>query len=78
MKVTCWPAQIVAGEEVSVMLTGRFGRTDTVCCMLDAGLLVTQTVREEVKMHLTKSPFRGMYVNTVELVPWFIPFTCHW
>ena len=69
---------MVAGAEVSVMLTRRFGRTENGYWMLDAGLLETQTVREEVRMHLTKSPFTGMYVYTVELDPWFIPLTCHW
>ena len=60
MKVTCWPAQIGAGVEVRVMLTGKFGLTDTGCWILDAGLFETQTVSEEVRMHLTKSPLTGI------------------
>ena len=68
----------MAGDDVSVMLTGNMGLTDARCWMLDAGLFETQIVSDEVRMHLTRSPSVGMYEKTVELVPWFIPLTCHW
>jgi hypothetical protein len=43
-----------------VILTGRFGSTDTGYWMLDAGLPVVQ-VSEDVKMQLTRSPLVGTY-----------------
>ena len=60
MKVTCWPAQIVAGAEVSVRLTGRFGFTVIVIEFDVAGLLEVQTVFEEVSTQFTTSLFKGV------------------
>ena len=55
--MTCWPAQIVVGAEVSVMLTGRFGFTVIVIEFDVAGLLEVQTVFEEVSTQFTTSLF---------------------
>lgn len=60
MKVTCWPAQIVAGAEVSVTLTGMFVFTVIVIEFDVAGLFDVQTVFEEVSTHVTISLFAGV------------------
>ena len=57
----CCPAQIVAGEEVSVMLTVRFGFTVIVIGFDVAGLFEVQTVFEELSTHVTTSLFVGTY-----------------
>jgi len=60
VKVTDDPAQIVAGADVNVILTGRFGLTTITIEFEVAGLFEMQTVKEEVRMHLTTSPFTGV------------------
>ena len=58
--MTCWPAQIVAGAEVKVMLTVRFGFAVIVMAFDVAGLFEVQTVFEEVSTHVTTSLFVGV------------------
>jgi hypothetical protein len=60
VKVTELPWQKGFEDAMMVMLTGRFGSTDTGYWMLDAGLPVVQ-VSEDVKMQLTRSPLVGTY-----------------
>jgi hypothetical protein len=50
----------VAGAEVSVMLTGRFGFTVMVMAFDVAGLFEVQTVFEELSTQLTISLFAGV------------------
>ena len=57
--MTCWPAQIVAGAEVSVTLTGRFRFTIMRIEFDVAGLFEVQTVFEEVSIQVTASLFAG-------------------
>jgi hypothetical protein len=59
VNVTELPGQNGFAEAAIVMLTGRFGLTDTRCWMLDAGLSDVQ-VSDEVRMQDTKSPFTGI------------------
>ena len=78
MKVTDDPAQIVAGAEVNVTLTGKFGFT-TITMEFDvAGLFEMQTVFEEVIVQVTTSAFAGVYVKVESLSPEPTPFTFHW
>ena len=58
VNVTDEPWQKGFAEADIVMLTGRFGLTDTGYWMLDAGLFVVQ-VSDDVRMQLTRSPFVG-------------------
>jgi hypothetical protein len=51
---------MVAGAEVSVMLTARFGFTVMVMAFDVAGLFDVQTVFDEVSTHVTTSLFAGV------------------
>ncbi len=53
------PEQTGLFDAIMVMLTGRFGFTDTGYWMLDAGLFEVQS-SDEVSTQLTRSPFEGM------------------
>ena len=59
VNVTELPWQNGLAEADIVILTGRFGLTDTGYWMLDAGLFVVQ-VSDDVRMQLTRSPLFGM------------------
>ena len=78
VKVTGVPSQTVSAVAETLTLTGRFGFTTIVIALEVAGLLEMQTVSDEVRMHMTKSPFDGAYVKPGLFVPVFIPLTCHW
>jgi hypothetical protein len=54
------PAQIIAGADVSVTLTGRFGFTTITMEFDAAGLLEVHTVFEEVSIQVTTSLFAGV------------------
>ena len=56
--------------------TAGCSTTDMITGLLDAGLLDVH-VSEDVRTHVTLSPFTGVYVNTGLFVPVFIPLTCH-
>jgi len=71
------PAQIVAGTEVKVTLTGRVGLTIIPIEFEVAGLFIVQAIIEEFNTHFILSPFNGVYVKVVELEPALTPFTFH-
>ena len=77
VKVTNVPSQTVSAVAEIPTLTGRFGFTNIVIVLEVAGLLEMQTVSDEVRMHVTKSPFDGVYVKPVVFVPVLMPLTCH-
>jgi hypothetical protein len=78
VKVTCWPAQIVAGAEVSVTVTGRFGFTVIGIEFDVAGLFEVQVVFEEVSTQVTISLFAGIYdIAGADDHPPETPFTNH-
>ena len=77
VKVTGVPSQTVSAVAEIPTLTGRFGFTTIVSVLEVAGLLEMQTVSEEVRIHVIKSPFDGVYVNPGLFVPILMPFTCH-
>ena len=60
MNVTNVPAQTVFADGETETLTGRFGLTTIVIVFDVAGLFDMQTDMEEVKTHLTRSPFKGV------------------
>ncbi len=59
VKVTELPEQTGLFEAEIVMLTGRFGLTDTGYWMLDAGLFDVQ-LSDDVRTHETRSPSTGI------------------
>jgi hypothetical protein len=62
VKVTEVPAQTGFAEAEIETLTGRVGLTVIIIVFDVAGLFVTQTVSEEVRMQDTRSRFAGLYV----------------
>ena len=54
------PAQIIAGADVNVTPTARFGLTVMVIPLEVAGLFEMQTVREDVSSQVTTSVFSGV------------------
>jgi len=59
VNVTVDPRHTGFTSGLMVMLTGRFGLTDTGYWMLDTGLLDVQ-VSDDVKTQFTRSPFTGI------------------
>lgn len=77
VKDTRVPTQAGFCEAATVTLTGRFGLTIIAIPFDVAGLPEVQA-KLEVSTHVTRSPFRGIYVKTGESVPAMIPLIFHW
>ena len=78
VNVTDVPGQIVVDVAEMLTLTGRFGFTVMVIVLDVAGLPVAQ-VALEVITQVTAFPLASVVLEYVgELVPTFVPFTCHW
>jgi hypothetical protein len=74
--VTGIPAQAISGFGEIVTETGSELLTNIVIVFEIAGFVVVH-VMSEVRLHVTASPFNGMYEKVGVFAPLFIPFTFH-